>query len=426
MKIEKKTLRQIFIGAVACILLIWALYHPASVLMVIKRIGRLILPFAIGASIAFVLNVPMRFIERFLKFIKKDGLRRGTAIVLTIIALILILALVVLLLVPPIIEATMMLADMLPGFVTEVIDLVNHFLNEHPDLLDMVYRYTDFENINWAGILQSVFTLLKDKLTETAGIMYDLISNISTGIFNAVVSIVFSFYCLFRKEILARQARRVLYSFLSEKVCDEVIRIARMVNTTFSRFISGQCLEAVIIGLMFAIAMSIFRMPFTPLVSLVIAITSLVPIVGAFIGCFVGAFFILVQDPMMAVWFVVMFLIIQQIEGNLIYPRVMGTSVGLPGMWVLVAVGIGADLMGILGMVVMIPVVTVLYELAREITNKRLAARGIPREKLQYYPQEITSKFKEKRQSRKEKRSSKKEKDSISKTDAVKPEDGEA
>ena len=182
-----------------------------------------------------------------------------------------------------------------------------------------------------------------------------------------------------------------------------------MTNATFSRFLSGQCLEALILGCMFAIAMAIFRMPYIPLVSVVIAVTALVPIVGAFVGCVVGAFLILVQDPMQAVWFVVMFLVLQQIEGNLIYPRVVGSSIGLPGMWVLVAVGVGGDLMGVGGMLLMIPLTSVLYALMKEITEKRLAARGISKEKLQYYPPEISSRFKEKRQERKSKRFSRKQ-----------------
>ena len=148
--------------------------------------------------------------------------------------------------------------------------------------------------------------------------------------------------------------------------------------------------------------MTIFKMPFMPLVSVIIAVTALVPIIGAFTGCILGAFFILVQDPLLAVWFVIMFLTLQQIEGNLIYPHVVGSSIGLPGMWVLVAVAIGGDLMGVGGMLLMIPIASVLYALTREITNKRLESLGIDREKLQDHPPEIVSKFKEKRLAKKQ------------------------
>ena len=196
----------------------------------------------------------------------------------------------------------------------------------------------------------------------------------------------------------------MLYSFFPEKMCDETVRILRMTNSAFSNFISGQCLEALILGSMFAVAMSIFRMPYMPLVSVIIAITALVPIVGAFVGCALGAFFILVDNPVLAFWFVIMFLLIQQFEGNVIYPKVVGESIGLPGMWVLVAVTVGGELMGVGGMLVMIPLVSVFYTLAKEFTNHRLAERNIPPEKLEAQPPELQSHFKMKRQKRKEKR----------------------
>jgi len=162
---------------------------------------------------------------------------------------------------------------------------------------------------------------------------------------------------------------------------------------TFSNFISGQALEAVILGCLFAVAMALFKMPYIPLVSVTIAVTALIPVVGAFVGCVVGAFFILVDDPLLALSFVAMFLVLQQLENNLIYPRVVGTSIGLPGMWVLVAVTVGGELMGVGGMLLMIPLASVMYTLAREFTDKRLLERGIPLEKLQAHPPEIKSQF---------------------------------
>ena len=189
-----------------------------------------------------------------------------------------------------------------------------------------------------------------------------------------------------------------------ERRADEIIRISQLTNVTFSNFISGQCLEAVILGCLFAVVMAILKLPYIPLVSVVIAITALVPIVGGFIGCFIGAFFILVDNPMQAVWFVVMFLVLQQIEGNLIYPKVVGTSIGLPGMWVLAALTVGGELAGIAGMMIMIPLASVMYALLREFTAKRVAAKGIDPEKLKEQPIEFKSKFKEKREKRREQR----------------------
>jgi predicted PurR-regulated permease PerM len=215
---------------------------------------------------------------------------------------------------------------------------------------------------------------------------------------NAFVSVVFAVYAVARKEVLARQGRRLMYSLLPEKTGDEIVRVARLTNTTFSNFISGQCLEAIILGCLFAVAMLIFKMPYIPLVSVIIAVTALIPLVGAFIGCFLGALFILVESPIQALTFVIMFLVIQQIEGNLIYPRVVGTSIGLPGMWVLAALTIGGELMGVGGMLIMIPLASVMYALMREFTQRRVAERGIDPEKLMDHPPELKSQFKEHRE----------------------------
>jgi predicted PurR-regulated permease PerM len=214
-----------------------------------------------------------------------------------------------------------------------------------------------------------------------------------------VIGIVFALYCLFGKETLARQGRRLLYAFFPENVSDETIRVMRLTNSTFSNFLSGQCVEVCILGSLFAISMAIFRMPYIPLVSVLVAVTAFIPIVGAFVGCVLGAFFIFVDDPLLAVGFVVMFLILQQIENNLIYPRVVGTSIGLPGMWVLLAVAVGGELMGVAGMFLMIPFASVLYTLLREVTNSRLENREIAPEKLIPQPPELKSHRKERRRS---------------------------
>lgn len=401
MQIEKKTLGRIFLGVAGCIVLYWLLHETERVGAVFKAVAGMLSPFVIGAALAFVLNVPMRAIEKQLKGVRQDGLRRGLAILLTVVAVILVLTGVFWLLIPQLVDTVESLVAALPDFLNRFVENINIFLSDHPELLDMLNEYTDFESINWSELIQKVITFVTGSMSSVVDYLVGAVMGLSSGIFNAVLSLVFCLYSLARKEILARQGRRILYSFLPETACDETVRILRMTNSAFSRFISGQCLEAVILGAMFAVSMAIFKMPYIPLISVVITVTALVPIVGAFVGCVIGAFFIFIQDPMQAVWFVVLFLVLQQIEGNLIYPRVVGSSIGLPGMWVLVAVGVGGDLMGVGGMLLMIPLASVAYTLLREITNKRLAQRGIDPDKLRDHPPEITSKFKEKRKARK-------------------------
>ena len=402
MQIDKKTIRHIFGVAVGIVVVYWLLHETERFKMVWTAVFGMLSPFVIGAVLAFVLNVPMRAFERMLGFIPKAGLRRLAAILLTFVAIVLVLAAVFWLLIPQIGETIQTLIPRLTDFFLRQEERLTGFLSENPEMLDWIYDNTDLENFDWPGLIQDAMTMLKESVTVIASGAFSAVGSVTDAIVDTVIGLFFALYCLARKEILARQGRRLLYSFLPEYAGDEIIRIFRLTNSTFSNFISGQCLEACILGCLFAVAMAIFKMPYISLISVLIAVTALVPLVGAFVGCFLGAFFILVNDPFQAVVFVAMFLVLQQLENNLIYPRVVGTSIGLPGMWVLVAVTIGGEIMGVAGMLLMIPLSSVLYTLLREITNKRLAERNIDHEKLQDHPPELKSKFKEKRERKKE------------------------
>lgn len=394
MNIDKKLLHRIFLLIAGGIAFGWLLLDTSRAKAVFDAVWGLISPFVVGAGIAFVFNVPMRSIENQLDGIHKAGFRRGLAIVLTLLCLVLIVMFVFEMLIPQIQLTVTALSAKLPAFVERTAGSLMVLMQEHPDMSVWVQEALNLESLDWVNILKDALSFLGNQMTTVMGSAVSVIGNVTGAIVNLVISIVFAMYCLGRKEILARQGRRILYSLIREETVDEIIRVLRLTNTTFSNFISGQCLEACILGVLFAVAMSLFRMPYVALVSVIIAVTALIPVVGAFVGCFLGAFFILVDNPLQALTFVAMFLILQQLENNLIYPRVVGTSIGLPGMWVLVAVSIGGKIMGVGGMLVMIPLVSVLYTLAREFTDKRLAQRNIPEEKLQEQPPEIKSQFK--------------------------------
>ena len=404
MHIERKTLRSVFFGVAGCILLYWLLHETERVKSVWNFISTLLSPFVVGAALAFVLNVPMRGIERWFGTVKKKSLRRSVSIVLTFIFIGLVLYFVFRLLLPQVIDTIQNLVTQLPGFLNGIVDKVEKFLGDNPQIMSWLQENTDFENVNWSSIIEKAVGIAGDSVTLLISSVIGMVSVLFTGIFNAVISLVFAIYCLARKEILARQFRRLAYSFLPERFCDKSIRILRLTNSTFSNFISGQCLEACILGSLFAVAMMIFRMPYIPLICVLIAVTALIPIVGAFVGCVLGAFFILVNDPLQAVWFVIMFLILQQFENNVIYPKVVGKSVGLPGMWVLLAVTVGGELMGVAGMLLMIPLTSVLYTLLREITAKRLDTRCIDSSKLQDQPSPVRNRLVESHRKAKEKR----------------------
>ena len=403
MHIDKKMMHRLFLLVAGSIVFAWLVLDTARATELFTKIWELIAPFVTGAAIAFIFNVPMRSIENQLEGIRKRSIRRVFSILLTIAAFALVITFVVELLVPQIRLTVQSLSQQIPAFVENTAAKIVVFMDENPEIKAFVLESLNLESIEWSAFLKQMLTVVTDGISSVMGGAVNVIGNLTGIIVNAVISIVFAIYCLSRKEILARQGRRILYSFLSEHRADEVIRIFRLTNVTFSNFISGQCLEAVILGCLFAVVMAILKMPYIPLVSVVIAVTALIPVVGAFVGCIVGAFFILVNDPIQAVSFIAMFLVLQQIEGNLIYPRVVGTSIGLPGMWVLVAVSVGGELMGVGGMFVMIPLASVAYALAREFTDKRLAERNIPLEKLQDQPMVIKSQFQQNRE-RKENR----------------------
>ena len=388
MNIDKKTIRNLFLIAAGCILIYFTLNETSKLKAAWSAVIGLLTPFLLGAAIAFILNVPMRSIEGKLMKIKRPGLRRAAAIVLTLLSFAVVIVGVVLLLIPQIGATIQILAPKITTFFQRVQEIVLGFLRENPDLLNTVSSFVDLEKLNLGGIIEKVMNMLGNSMSSIASSALSMVGGITGAMIDGFIGLIFAFYCLASKETLGRQGRKVLYAFLPERVTDESLRILRLTNRTFSSFISGQCVEACILGGLFAVAMFILRMPYITLISVLIAVTALVPLVGGFIGCFLGAFFILVNDPMQALIFVIMFLVIQQIEGNLIYPKVVGNSIGLPGMWVLAAVTIGGDLMGVVGMFLMIPLSSVLYTLLREITNKRLASRQISPEKLGVAPEE--------------------------------------
>lgn len=411
MELNKKTMRNVFLVVAACIVLYWILHETNRVKAVFAFVSRLLSPFVAGAAIAFILNVPMRAFEKLLRNMKSAPLRRVVAVLLTVIAVLLVLTAVFWLLIPQLVQTiTNDLIPSLERFISKTTVFVTGLMNgdvKPPEwmvstgMLDMLID--TLQKLDWAKMAEKLINILQSGATKILNSAVSVIGSVASAAMNVVIAIVFSLYCLFQKESLARQGRKLLYAFVPEKWSDGIVRTLRLTNTTFSNFLSGQCIEVCILGALFAVAMAIFGMPYIPLISVLIAVTAFIPIVGAFIGCAVGAFLILVTNPLQAIAFVVMFLIIQQIEGNLIYPRVVGSSIGLSGMWVLVAVTVGGELMGVAGMFLMIPMASVIYTLLREYSNKRLAEKTIDPEKLKDQPPELRSHIVEKHKKRKEK-----------------------
>lgn len=353
--------------------------YSREVVQLIKSFFAMLSPFLVGGAMAFVLNLPMRFIENKIlkrwKNPKTTGLKRGISVLLSILFVIAILAFVVLMVVPRLITTLMELRTVGPAFFKRIVALLEELVVKYPELNDYIAALEDL-SVNWNSIIGYLTNFLKDGVANILSATVGLVGSIATLIFDGVIALVFAIYILTGKENLARQIRKLMQAYLSEKWYGRVTKVLSLCNHNFAKFISGQCLEAVILGMMFVVAMSIFRMPYAVLVGVLIAFTALIPIVGAFIGCVVGALLILMTSPVKAIGFVILFLVLQQIEGNLIYPRVVGNSVGLPAIWVLFAVSVGGSMFGVVGMLVFIPLMSTLYTLLRENVNLRVGAGG--------------------------------------------------
>ena len=274
LKIDKKLSRGFWIGILVFVVSYLLLRETDRVKAIWNFLKEIVSPFVVGALLAFVLNVLVRFFEVRLTIIKNDGLRRTLSIVLMILSIILVLAAVLLLLVPQIEDTIALLGQQLPIFYRNAYQLINGILQQHPQLLDILGFEEGLVGIEWMTLVDKVMTMLETSVSSILGSAISFVSTVALGTVNAIISIIFAFYCLAQKERLARQGRKMLYAMCKENRADEIIRVLRMTNTTFSNFITGQCLEAVILGLLFVPAMAIFRLPYIPLICVIIMVTA--------------------------------------------------------------------------------------------------------------------------------------------------------
>ena len=379
MEWNRQTVKSLLLVVCGGVAFYCGLQHLGVVAGAVAWLLGILSPFVLGGGIAFVLNVPMRAIERHLfpNQRRLTKLRRPLALVLTLVALTGVLTLAFCVIGPGIKDAVVSIAAQVPDAFDRLYQRLLGLEQYLPQIKDLVGDLA----IDWKSLSQKALSLAQSwggsLISSGGGLMVGVVSGVSTF----VIGLIFSFYILLQKEKLARQGRQVLYGLLPLKQADRALEVLRLAERTFSNFLSGQCVEACILGTLFVIAMTIFRMPYALLVGVLIALTALIPIVGAFIGCAVGALLIAITDPWKALAFIILFLVLQQIEGNLIYPHVVGSSVGLPSIWVLAAVTLGGKLMGVGGMLFFIPLCSVLYALFRDFVKGRLADKKVPARK---------------------------------------------
>lgn len=374
--LDKRTSKNIIYILFSAILFYWALKHIPFIMTVLVTILKPMVPLFIGAALAFVLNIYMNVLEKLFHRMKNRKLRRGVSLVLTFLSLFLIIALVLFIVIPEIAMTFENLASMLPGFIEDATVWLNDLLVRFP----MVEEYM----LNFDLSLENIGETLLDAIMVGGNTLADFTINFVTkflgGALNILLGLIFAIYILVDKENLGRQFRRILYAYFPQKRVDQFMGVNALIADIFQKFVTGQLTEAIILGMMFVVTMLIFGFPYAVVVGVLVSITALIPIVGAFIAMFIGAFLIFVNSPSQAFWFIILFFVLQQIEGDLIYPKVVGNSIGLPAIWVLAAVMVGGGLFGVLGILLAVPICSVIYILikrnvAQELDKKEIDER---------------------------------------------------
>ncbi len=380
MELNKETMKKLRELIIFTALVIVVLVKIRSVFELLKLGINVIFPFILGGAMAFVINAPMQFFERVIfgnpKLRDKPATKkmaRPVSLLISLLSVIAVIMLVIFVVVPELGKTFVSLSKNISDFIPTLQKWIDDFFNSN----ESIVTWPQSLDFDWDKIVSSVVDFLKSGASNILSSTYTIAKSVISGITTFFIGFVFACYIVLQKEKLSVQIKKVLYALFREQTVHNILEVCSLSYRTFLNFLTGQCVEAVILGGMFFATMTIFRFPYALLVGILIAFTALIPIFGAFIGCFVGAFLIFMVNPLQAAAFVVMFLVLQQIEGNFIYPHVVGNSVGLPSIWVLVAVSLGGSLMGIIGMLIFIPATSVAYALFRKFIYKRLNEKKI-------------------------------------------------
>lgn len=357
-------------------LLYFILLNIKNIFAMFDGVLSILNPFLLAFCMAFVLNLPMKFFEnKIFNFLDKNksdfvkNLKRPLSILSTFITVIGLIVALGLFVIPELINSLATLMDAVPGYIKSFETLINQYVSS-TELLQNIYNAL---MTTWQDLLRIVTTFLTTSLT---GILSTTVT-ITSGVINFILSVILTIYMLSSKEKLVLNFKKLLFAFSKKEIANKIIDISKLSNYTFSKFITGQCIEAVILGVLCFIGMTILSMPYALLISVLIGVTALIPIFGAFIGAIPAVFLILIIDPIKAIWFIVFLLCLQQFEGNIIYPKVVGNSVGLSAIWVMLAMIVGGSTLGLVGMLIGIPTFSVIYQLLKEVTYKKLNEKKV-------------------------------------------------
>lgn len=327
-------------------------------------------PIIIGIVIAYLMNILMDFYEKhyFTKFKYKNIVlksKRPACIAMALLTMIGLIAVLIYMIIPELISCFSMLIEQIPGAVDELL--------KNPYVKEMMPKdiMAELDNLDWQSYAEKVMGFLSSGISGAMNTVATMASSLFSGVVSGVLGFIFALYFLSGKEKLQRQCKRLLYSCMKEKWYNRFMYYLKMTNDCFRQYIVGKCIDAVILGVLCAIGMAIFRFPYSVMIGALIGFTALIPVAGAYIGAGVGAFMIFTVSPIKALLFIVFIIILQQIEGNLIYPKIMSSSVGLPGVWVLAAITVGGSLSGVIGMLIAVPIAAVIYQIIREEVLKK-------------------------------------------------------
>jgi len=380
MEFNKHNIRSILLIVAFAITLLVILQNISHVVYWLKAIVGLFSPLLIGFFIAFILNVLLKFIEEvlFAPLNKRNyklwmRCRRSVCLLLTISIILGALFILLFQIIPELKRTFTLVKSQMPSYINQLMiwnAQLNNFVSSYGVELPKW-------NIEWEKVMDWVNTFSQTDTNNFFNKVIDITGSIFSGLFNIITGCIFALYILLQKEKLFSQVKRIIYAYFPENIVEYIVSVSQVSNRIFSRFVKGQFTEAIIIGVLCYIGMIIFSMPYALVIASLVGFTALIPVFGAFIGTAIGAFLILMDDPMKALWFIVFIIVLQRIEGDFIYPKVVGSSVGLPSMWVLLAVLVGASIYGIIGMLVSVPLFSIAYYLLRDGVAKRLKKKGI-------------------------------------------------
>ena len=373
MNLDKENTKKIILIVAIGIIIYLGLQNLSNILGSFQGLLKILNPFILGACMAFVLNVVVNLIEtKWIKNKKKNKIirriKRPLSIFLAMLILFAVIFFVIFLVIPGLIDTIDSIKTYIPGIATNVQNWLYDMTNQYPQINDTIKNI----NIDWNNLDDETMKLLQSWAGTILSSSINILAAIFSGVANLVIGLIFAVYILLQKEKLGMQFRKIMQAYMKQELMEKTLKIFKVTNSAFTKFITGQVTEACILGFLCFLGMVVLGMPYALTIAVLIGFTALIPIFGAFIGAGIGALLIAVQSPMLALGFIVFIIILQQIEGNIIYPKVVGNSVGLPGIWVMVAVTVGGSLWGITGIAVSVPIASILYALLREVVNNRI------------------------------------------------------